>query len=293
MEPAPLIEARGISVAVPVPHQAAPLVVVDRVTIDVWPGVSCAVVGRSGSGKTSLLSVLGLLNTDYTGTLLFDGADVASLSDRELARLRARHLGFVFQNYSLIPHLSALANVLVPCASAGLRRSVALTRARQALADVGLADRGGALPAHLSGGEQQRVAIARALVNRPEVVLADEPTGALDTDTGAAVMDTLVARTRQAGTALVVVTHDPEVARLCDRRYVMERGGLREDVPGAATGTLAPGVAGLTGPPPPGETPVTARARSASPPAGTVRPDPSARPGRARRAAPDDDGGPA
>jgi len=228
-EPTGLIDARAVSVAVKVPHQEAPLMVVDKVSLTVQPGISYAVLGRSGSGKTSLLSVLGLLNADYTGELFVDGVDAATLSDRALAKLRASSLGFVFQSYSLIPHLNALANVLVPCTAAGLRRSVALNQAKQALTDVGLGDRLAAMPVQLSGGEQQRVAIARAMVNNPRVIMADEPTGALDIDTGASVMGLLIERVKQTGVALVVVTHDKQVAGLCDQHYIMDRGGLAKD----------------------------------------------------------------
>jgi len=224
-----LLDASNVSVTVKVPHQHEPLVVVDKVSFVVSPGVSYAVLGRSGAGKTSLLSVLGLLNTAYTGKLLAGGVDVAKLSDRELARFRATELGFVFQSYSLIPHLNALANVLVPCAAAGLRRSVALLRAKAALDAVGLGDRLGAMPVQLSGGEQQRVAIARAIANHPRVILADEPTGALDTDTGASIMNSLVSRVREAGIALVVVTHDRQVAGLCDQHFIMQRGVITRD----------------------------------------------------------------
>ena len=224
-----LIEARKISVKIPMPHSDRPLVVVDQVSMNVEAGVSYAIAGRSGSGKTSLLSVLGLLNSDYTGSLLVDGVDAATLSDRQLSAMRARRIGFVFQGYSLVPHLTALANVLLPCAHAGVKRSVALLRAKQVLAEVGLSDRLNAKPIHLSGGEQQRVAIARALVNQPQVIFADEPTGALDTDTGEAVMKTLMDRVSEMNIALIIVTHDPDIASLCPRRYVMERGALAED----------------------------------------------------------------
>jgi len=224
-----VVDAQGVSVAVRLPHQRHPLNVVDKASLKVYAGGSHAIIGRSGAGKTSLLSVLGLLNAKYDGRVLFDDVDVSTLSDRAAAKLRALQIGYVFQSYSLMSYLSALENVLVPCVNAGLRRAVALPRAKQVLADVGLADRCDAMPNQLSGGEQQRVAIARALVNRPRLVLADEPTGALDTDTGAAVMSLLIDLVRQAEVALVVVTHDDEVARLCAQRHFMDRGRLWDD----------------------------------------------------------------
>lgn len=226
---AAVIEAREITVTVPIPHRD-PLVVVHRATISIDAGTSHAITGKSGSGKTSLLSVLGLLTTGHAGSLLIDGRDTATLSDRKAARLRARQIGFVFQSYSLIPHLTALENVLLPCTHAKVRHSAALAKAKEALAEVDLADRTGARPVQLSGGEQQRVAIARALVNDPQVLMADEPTGALDTDTGLAVMDTLMHRVRDRSIALVVVTHDPDVAACCGRQHTMDRGHLRTSI---------------------------------------------------------------
>ncbi|MCL1842126.1 MAG: ABC transporter ATP-binding protein [Propionibacteriaceae bacterium] len=235
-----IVDADDISVAVPLPHRE-PLVVVNRVSMQIESGYSYSIVGKSGSGKTSLLSVLGLLNAEYTGRLQVDGRDAAALSDREASRLRASLIGFVFQTYSLVPHLNALDNVMLPCMHAGVRRSEATDRARQALAGVGLGDRLDAKPGQLSGGEQQRVAIARAIVNQPQVVMADEPTGALDTDTGIAVMDILMAMVQQAGLALVIVTHDPEIARLCSRHYVMDHGHVRAgDLEAAGPEVAAP-----------------------------------------------------
>jgi len=223
-----LIDAYGVTVDVKL-ARGQMLRVVDDASISVGAGQSYSVSGRSGSGKTSLLSVLGVLNSDYTGHLKIMGADAASLADKELSLLRARHLGFVFQSYSLVPHLTALDNVALPCTHARVKRSVALSWAKQALADVGLAGHFSAKPVQLSGGEQQRVAIARAIVNHPRVVLADEPTGALDTDTGAAVIDLLTARVMERDIALVVVTHDPDIARLCANHYQMDHGRLREE----------------------------------------------------------------
>ncbi|MCL2785517.1 MAG: ABC transporter ATP-binding protein [Propionibacteriaceae bacterium] len=220
-----LIDASGISMKVPLPGRES-LQVVDQVDLRIEAGQSYSIVGRSGSGKTSLLSILGLLNADYSGSLLMSGVDVSSLTDRRLSVLRAKQIGFVFQSYSLIPHLTALDNVLLPCVHAGLRRREGLARARQALDEVGLGDRLSAKPAQLSGGEQQRVAIARAIVNHPQVVMADEPTGALDTDTGDSVIEILMERVPQNKIALIIVTHDADVAGLCSQHYFMQRGQL-------------------------------------------------------------------
>jgi len=220
-----LIEADDVCVSVARPRDK-PLVVVDHAHLAIEAGRSYAIVGKSGAGKTSLLSVLGLLNAKYSGRVTVTGQDVAKLSDARLAMLRARQIGFVFQNYSLVPHLSVLANVLLPCWSAKVPRKTALAHAKQALSDVGLGDRLGAKPMQLSGGEQQRVAIARAMVNQPQVVMADEPTGALDTDTGAAVMTLLMDRVKNNNIALLVVTHDTDISSLCGTKYVMARGRL-------------------------------------------------------------------
>ena len=226
--PRSLIEAENISLSVPVPR-GKPLVIVNGVSLTIEAGMSYAVVGKSGSGKTSLLSVCGLLNTNYTGSLLVGGRDVAKMKDSDLSVLRARQIGFIFQSYSLVPHLSALDNVLLSCLYAKVKRPQAIVKARSALAEVGLGDRLDARPVQLSGGEQQRVAIARALVNHPQVVMADEPTGALDTDTGLAVMETLASRVREKNISLVVVTHDVDIARHCLRHYRMEHGKIYED----------------------------------------------------------------
>lgn len=222
-----LLEASDISVAVPVPH-GADLAVVKDAGIEIEAGVSYSIQGKSGSGKTSLLSVLGLLNTSYEGSLLFHGDEVRNLSDGRLSLERARHVGFVFQTYSLVPHLNAFDNVMLPALHARHSRSTAASQARRALASVGLESRAADRPAQLSGGEQQRVAIARAIVNGPSVVMADEPTGALDTATADDVMRILMKSVDDDGIALVMVTHDDDIAALCARHYTMADGRLAE-----------------------------------------------------------------
>ncbi|WP_169925426.1 ABC transporter ATP-binding protein [Sanguibacter antarcticus] len=204
------------------------LAVLQGVDLEVRAGESVAIVGRSGSGKTTLLAQLGLLSPVSGGRLEILGIDVSSISDRRRARMRNRSIGYVFQSYSLVRHLSALKNVeLALLYGARTGRRERRRRSRAALAAVGLTDRARSRPKHLSGGEQQRVAIARALVREPALILADEPTGALDVDTAASVLDVLLKATRERGCALVVVTHDEAVAAQMSRRVVMHEGTIR------------------------------------------------------------------
>lgn len=204
-------------------------------TLEVVKGVDCeieagrtyAIVGKSGSGKTSLLSVLGLLNSGYTGDLTIEGRNAQSLNDAEKAAIRNRLLGFVFQSYSLIPHLNAAENVALPLRySTNWTQRTVMARALESLTAVGLPARSKASPRHLSGGEQQRVAIARALANKPRIVLADEPTGALDEDTGASIIALLIDRVREENASLIIVTHDVEIANQCDVVLAMHAGVL-------------------------------------------------------------------
>lgn len=201
--------------------------ILDGVDVHVAPGERVAIMGRSGSGKTSLLSILGLLTTPTTGSVELLGEAVADKRDAQRARLRNASLGFVFQSYSLVRHLSAYRNVELPLRY-GRRMARAERRERvlAALDAVGLVERGKAYPKHLSGGEQQRVAIARALVRRPAVILADEPTGALDVETADRVLGVLLTATREWNSALVVVTHDPQVAARMDRTIHLDQGRL-------------------------------------------------------------------
>lgn len=195
------------------------------VDLMVSPGEKVAIMGRSGSGKTTLLAILGLLSMPTSGSVKVLGTDTRKLSDRGRARLRNRQIGFIFQSYSLIRHLNAYQNVELPLRygrGAGARRR---QRVLDSLSLVGLAGKAKARPKHLSGGEQQRVAIARALIREPSLILADEPTGALDVDTASLVLDALIEACRVRGCALIVVTHDPDVAARMDRTVLLS-GGL-------------------------------------------------------------------
>ena len=195
----------------------------DHVTLTVERGEFLAVVGRSGSGKSTLMNMLGCLDTPTQGSYVFAGEEVAGLSDRRLAEIRNRKIGFVFQGFNLIGGLSALENVELPLAYRGVPRGERRAMALEALERVGLGGRVEHRPGQMSGGQQQRVAIARAIAARPPVILADEPTGNLDLQAGQAVMDILQGLNRQ-GRTLVLITHDREVARLAGRRVCI-RGG--------------------------------------------------------------------
>ncbi|MFJ7127363.1 ABC transporter ATP-binding protein [Streptomyces sp. NPDC098101] len=205
------------------------------VSMEVRAGESVAILGRSGSGKSTLLNVLGALTPPQRGSLRVDGGDVWARKPAQVARFRGATFGFVFQDYLLMPRHNALDNVALPqlCGSVtewrGRRR-----RARRLLADVGLAGKEHARPAELSGGQQQRVAIARALMRAPRVVLADEPTGALDPDTGNEIVDLLLSVVADQGRSLVLVTHDLEIADRCDRRIHLVRGEIADEANGRA-----------------------------------------------------------
>lgn len=204
------------------------LTTVDSVSLNIIRGTSNAIIGKSGSGKTSLISILGLLNSDFTGRYIYGDYDVSSLSDRRRSKLRGSKIGFVFQNYSLIRHLNIAQNVDLSLhyAHENLSRKQRVEHIKQALEDVGLAERSKEYPGSLSGGEQQRVAIARALVLRPELLICDEPTGALDTDTGIHVLNVLMELVKSSGTTLVLVTHDKDVAARCENLMYMDSGRL-------------------------------------------------------------------
>lgn len=200
----------------------------DGISLAIEKGEYVALMGPSGSGKSTLMHILGCLDTPTSGKYLFNGADTSHLSDNELARLRNKEFGFVFQNFNLLPRLSALANVELPMLYAGVGRKERLRRATELLTMVGLGDRLNHRSNELSGGEMQRVAIARALANSPAVILADEPTGNLDSRTGSEIMhlfDTLA----QEGNTVILVTHDKTVADHARRTIKLKDGKIVEE----------------------------------------------------------------
>jgi len=211
METTTVLSARGIGKTVKSGEDD--LVILREIGLDVAPGEAVAIVGASGSGKSTLLAILAGLDTPSTGTVELDGVDLFGLDEDSRAELRGRAVGFVFQSFQLLPALSALENVMLPLELAG--REDAEAAARAILQRVGLGERLGHYPKHLSGGEQQRVALARAFVVRPKLLLADEPTGSLDSESGAAVIDLMFELNRSFGTTLVMVTHDEGLAKRC------------------------------------------------------------------------------
>jgi len=200
------------------------LTILHDIEFDLAERESVAIVGASGSGKSTLLSLLAGLDVPSSGTVVVAGTDLFSLDEDQRAALRARQMGFVFQSFQLLAHLTALENVMLPLELAGRRDARAA--ATEMLQRVGLGERLGHYPRVLSGGEQQRVALARAFVVRPAVLLADEPTGSLDFATGEKVMELMFAMNREAGTTLVLVTHDRQIAQRCDRQLRIEAGRL-------------------------------------------------------------------
>ena len=198
------------------------------VDLTVEKGEMVAIMGPSGSGKSTLMNVVGCLDRPTKGSYRFEGREVATLEKRELSALRLSAFGFVFQGFQLIARTSALENVALPLVYADVPAAERRRRAMEALARVGLAGREDHTPAQLSGGQQQRVAIARALVNRPRLILADEPTGALDTRTSVEVLG-LLQSLHRSGITVVLVTHEPDIAAYADRRLVVRDGRIRSD----------------------------------------------------------------
>jgi putative ABC transport system ATP-binding protein len=205
-----------------------------EVELTIEQGEFVALEGPSGSGKTTLLQLLGALDRPSSGRVFFEGRDLAELRDRALAELRLRSFGFVFQTFNLIPTLTALENVQAKLVPAGFGSVEARARAEELLGEVGLADRASHLPAHLSGGEQQRVSIARALSVEPRVILADEPTGNLDSRTGGEIIEMLAGLAANRGATVIVATHDVGLAARAPRRLAMRDGRLVHALASAA-----------------------------------------------------------
>jgi putative ABC transport system ATP-binding protein len=203
-------------------------VALDRVTLQIERGESAAIIGKSGSGKSTLMHVLAALDRVNSGAVAFDGQAYEKLKSAKLDHLRSRKFGFIFQQFFLNGRETVLENVMLPLKIAGIRRGERKKQALEALAEVDLSDKINNRATDLSGGQKQRVAIARALVNQPDVIFADEPTGNLDSENGAKVEDLLFKLNREKGITLIIVTHDIDLARRCQRRFVMKDGRLVE-----------------------------------------------------------------
>ncbi|MGO9590350.1 MAG: ABC transporter ATP-binding protein [Candidatus Acidiferrales bacterium] len=200
------------------------------VSLEIYPGEFVAVMGASGSGKSTLMNIIGCLDKATRGRYFLDGKDVSGLTKRELAKIRSQKIGFVFQQFNLLSRTSALENVELPTIYAGVPIEERERRAREALQRVGLAEREGHFPSQLSGGQQQRVAIARALVNNPALLLADEPTGNLDSRTSVEIMDILQKLNDEHGLTVIIVTHEPDIAQYAKRAMEFRDGKMTKDV---------------------------------------------------------------
>ncbi len=201
---------------------------VEDVTFTIPEGQFVAITGRSGSGKSTLLYQLGLLDLPTSGEIYVDGIESVGLAEDDRTRLRLHNLGYIFQDYAILPSLTAIENVMVPLLMQGIDEMTARTRAAAALARVGLGDRMNNLPSELSGGQQQRVSIARAIGHGPKIIFADEPTANLDSETSRTVLDTFLELNRE-GQTIIMVTHEPEYADLADRIIVLADGRIIED----------------------------------------------------------------
>ena len=223
----PVILTRALS-KIYSPGTEAEVAALQGVDLRIGRGDFVAIMGPSGSGKSTLMNLIGCLDTPTSGTYECDGVDVSTLDAEELAELRRDKIGFVFQGFNLLPRMSALENVAMPLGYAQVKPAERTRRAQEALASVGLGERSSHRPSELSGGQQQRVAIARALINRPPILLADEPTGALDSKTGEEIL-ALFKQLRDDDHTVVLITHDAEVAAHADRTFVMRDGELHAE----------------------------------------------------------------
>ena len=224
-----LLQLSGVSKEFIPAAGAAPLKILSGLDLEVRPGESLAIVGPSGSGKSTLLNLIGSLDRPTTGKVLLDGQDLTSLNDKELAKVRNQKIGFIFQGHHLLPQCSVLENVLVPTLADGNSRHGNLQdRAEKLLKRVGLGERLHHRPAQLSGGERQRTAVVRALINDPRLLLADEPTGALDQSSAGNLADLLVELNRESQVALITVTHSPSLAARMSRALELRNGRLEK-----------------------------------------------------------------
>lgn len=200
--------------------------ILNDINLEIQKGEFVAIMGPSGSGKSTLMNIIGCLDKPSSGDYFLSGENVSNYNDKELARVRNQSIGFVFQQFHLLPRLSALKNVELPMIYAGISKSERQARAEEALRKMGLEDRMGHLPNALSGGQKQRVAIARAIVNKPKIILADEPTGALDTKTSNAIMEQF-RELNEEGVTIIVVTHEAEVAEYANRTILVRDGMIQ------------------------------------------------------------------
>ncbi|MGB9906665.1 MAG: ABC transporter ATP-binding protein [Candidatus Saccharicenans sp.] len=221
-----IVRTENLGKAYPLPDNQW-LRVFEGLNFELRTGELVAVMGVSGVGKTTFLNIIGGLDRPTEGRVFLQGQDLWEKSPAEIALLRNRFIGFVFQFYHLLPEFSALENVAIPLLIAGRSREEALDRAARALEEVGMSSRAGARPAQLSGGEQQRVAVARALVTGPGLLLADEPTGNLDWKTGERILQLIIDLHRKKGLSSILVTHNEKIARFCHKAYVLEAGRMK------------------------------------------------------------------
>ncbi len=223
-----LIEAIGLSKSYKMGQEV--IRALESVDIKVKKGEYVAFMGPSGSGKSTLMNIIGALDTPSSGTYILNGNDVSTMSESDLATVRNKEIGFVFQTFNLLPRYSALENVALPLVYAGFSKKDRMERARKTLEDVGLGNRAGHRPNELSGGQRQRVAIARALVNKPSIILADEPTGNLDTKTSYDIM-TLFKELNEKGNTIIMVTHEEDIAAYAKRIVRLRDGKIESDSP--------------------------------------------------------------
>ncbi|MGB9836993.1 MAG: ABC transporter ATP-binding protein [Candidatus Saccharicenans sp.] len=221
-----IVRAENLGKAFPLPDRGW-LRIFSGLNFELKAGELVAIMGVSGVGKTTLLNIIGGLDRPTEGRVFFDGQSLLDKKEEEIAIIRNKKIGFIFQFYHLLPEFSAVENVAMPLLISGVKKEQALLRAEKALAEVGMEARKNFRPAQLSGGEQQRIAVARALINQPELLLADEPTGNLDWKTGEMILQLIVELHRKKGLSSIIVTHNEKIVRYCHKAYLLEAGQLK------------------------------------------------------------------